>query len=61
MTRMLLALLLFSCGPKPDPCTPEAKTAIVARAVKRIATECHKTGPCPPKDEAKAELAALCP
>jgi hypothetical protein len=59
---IVAASWVVGCGPTaPDPCSAEAAAAVVARYAPRIRAECRKTGPCPPKDEAKAEIARLCP
>jgi len=63
IVAMVLASAAVGCRPSPeaDPCTTAAAAAITARYAPRIRAECRRTGPCPPKDEAKAEIAGLCP
>jgi hypothetical protein len=58
--KYLIALLLLSCGPKSDPCTVEAKAAIIARAAPGM-RECPKVGFCQATEDAKAELREICP
>ena len=61
MKAFALALLLACSSCTKTTCTEAEAAAIAARYAPRIHTECRKTGPCPPKDEANAEIARLCP